>query len=187
MNASFLEIVQTLFAASGGAMTLVSKINADRNLAAVNRSGFNGVRTIIARKNCRTENILLAVQVGLFLAGLWTLFTAPPPFEAYAIGDEARSPLARAIQMNITITRVAMVWASAWLMYLSYRNWIDLAPLRAQRRSDGATGASVVEKAQAAATTAQNVATEAQTVASDAQVVATEALDASKAEADKTS
>jgi len=175
MSASFLEIIQTLFAALGAGMTLVSKVNADHNMAAVHRAGFNGLRTIIARKNCRTENVLLTVQAGLFLAGVWTLVLAPPPFEAYAVG-------------NVVVTRVAMVWASMWLMYLSYRSWIDLAPLRAQqRRSDGATGASVVEKAQAAATTAQNVATEAQVVASDAQVVATEALDASKVEADKTS
>jgi len=175
MNASFLEIVQTLMAGLGASMTIVSKINADRNMVAVKRLGANGIRLLIAQKNSRAENIILAVQLGLFFGGLWSLFLAPPPYDA--IPFDQPSAVAKSIRLSVFESRLAMTWASLWLLYLSYRNWIDLTPLRVTRKTDDTVTnpivpGEVVKTIQVVADDAQQVADKAQIVATDVQIEA---------------
>lgn len=159
-NASFLEIVQTLAALVGAALTCRAMIEADLNLVAQNRSGMNGNRLLIAQKNVRVERCVLGVQVCMFLAGLASLFIPPLP-----------------TGQGFVATRLVN---SVILMYLSYRNWLDdriTIPSRSRRASDPTSGAAIAAAAQQAASVAQVEATAAQTTASVAQDKASVAQD----------
>lgn len=134
MSVSFFEIGQTLLAFIGALMTLWVKKDADRTRNAVRRFKFNGEHILIADKNCRVENAILLVQAVFFFAGLWAIYLAPPPFPRGVDADQQR--VMREIAGSIIIVRTAMAAASFWLMQLSYRNWVQLRPVRARREED---------------------------------------------------
>lgn len=169
MNVSFFEVGQTLLAFLGALMTLWVKKDADRTRNAVRRFKFNGDRILIAEKNCRVENAILLVQAVFFFAGLWAIYLAPPPFPRGVDADHQR--VMREIAGSIIIVRVAMAGASFWLMQLSYRNWVQLRPLRARREEDDAQdsgGALLANAAGVAADASEHAAGASREVADKA-------------------
>lgn len=165
MNASFWEVAQTSAAAIGTLMSVRSKIDVDRSLEAVTRSRFNGNRRVIAEKNVRTETILLGAQFVLLVAGATTMALAPPPYIPGLPIDYLRTMAARAIAMTVI---------SVLLLYLSYKNWVVMAPLHAARKTDTTETVplSVAHKAEIVAEGAQQVADNAQAVAVDVRAAA---------------
>lgn len=187
MNASFLEIVQTIASGLGALLAVRSMVAADLNLVAILRRNVNGNRRMVASKNVRVERCVLSTQVMLFLVGLATLFLAPPPYTPVPEGTP-RSTIETDMIRNLAITRLGMTTASLVLMYLSYRSWLEeRIPIQLARRTDravteidsvaGAANASLAVVAQQAASQAQVVAAVAQDSASAAQNTATLAQD----------
>jgi hypothetical protein len=176
VHATFLEVVQALFAGLGAALTTRAMVSADLDLLALLRAGLNGNRKSVAEKNVRVERCVLLVQLALFLAGMASLWLPPPPFGYPGAPTEFNALLAR----GATITRIAMSFASVTLMYMSYRNWLEhRIPLTTVRRTDAVpTGPAVAQaaasEAQLAAVAMQATAVEAQNAATHAQDVATE-------------
>jgi hypothetical protein len=162
VHATFLEVVQALFAGLGAALTTRAMVSADLDLLALLRAGLNGNRKSVAEKNVRVERCVLLVP--------------PPPFGYPGAPTEFNALLAR----GATITRIAMSFASVTLMYMSYRNWLEhRIPLTTVRRTDAVpTGPAVAQaaasEAQLAAVAMQATAVEAQNAATHAQDVATE-------------
>lgn len=180
MNLSYmLVLLQVGAALAGGIMTFRAKVDADKTEAIVIRAAVNGGRRSIARKNVRTENVIFAIQVSLFLIGIATLW----------LGVRIQETIE--VEYVIGMRSVVMAFISFILMWLSYRNWVELTPVMALRRSDAAvstdakTGlANVVSSAKIAqdlAASAQMAAAGAQTAASDAQSTASEILESETA------
>lgn len=190
MNASFLEIVQTIASGLGALLAVRSMVAADLNLVTIQRRNVNGNRHMIAAKNVRVERCVLATQVMLFLVGLATLFLAPPPYTPVPDGA-VRGSIELDMIRNLAVTRLGMTLASLFLMYLSYRSWLEeRIPIQLARRTDlgapdvgagpnaviAAAAQHAASQAQAVATVAQDSASEAQTTATVAQDAATEAI-----------
>lgn len=163
MTASFWEVAQTTAAAVGTLMAVRAKIDVDRSLDAVTRSPFNGNRRVIAEKNVRTETVLLGAQFVLLVAGAVTMALAPPPYTLGLPIDYLRTMAARAIAMTVI---------SILLLYLSYKNWVVMAPLHAARKTDAPLKNTIAQKAEIVADGAQQVAADAQDVAVEARAVA---------------
>lgn len=182
MTASFLEIVQVIAALVGFLLTIKAKVSADLSLVTLRRKGLNGNRLLIAEKNVRNEDGHMHMQMILFLVGLTSLFLAPPPFARLLSPDPEAVRLMREANLQLGITRVGMTAISLYLMYLSYRGWLEerIPILLQYRKNDGhnVTGTSVAQKAQVAASAAQELAAMAQDAATVAQETASVSQDA---------
>jgi hypothetical protein len=146
VNASFLEITQTLTAFFGALMTLRAKVTADLNLVSAMRRGLSADLMIIAYKNVRVERGILYVQTILFVGGLATLFLAPPPFA----GEQgSRTPLEIQRVQSTSITRLATATGSFILMVVSYKNWLEnRIPIRRSADVSDSSMTSITSKAQ---------------------------------------
>lgn len=173
MSLLFYSLVLQVCAALVGAlMTFRSKVDADKTMLFVTRSSVNGSRKTIASKNVRIENVILVIQASLFLVGIATMFLGEFPTDHPDV-------------TNVMLIRsVDMAFISILLTWLSYRNWVELVPIMASRRSDVPPDtrnglANVVSSAKVAqdlAASAQVAAAGAQTAASDAQATASDLL-----------
>jgi hypothetical protein len=176
-GAAFIEIVQTLSALIGMVLAFSTMINADLNLIAIVRTGLNGNRRMIATRNVRTERCVVVVQLALFLAGLTTLFLAPPPYSTIG-GEIQTNPIIFQMEQSVRSTRFWMTVCSLVLTYLSYRNWLEeRLPVRAMLKRQTDSPSDLVAMSQDAASKAQVSATVAQDAASAAQTTATVAQD----------
>jgi hypothetical protein len=174
VNVSFFEIFATVCAAVGTGLSFFAKRDADRSCTAAYRFKFNGDRRLIAERIVRTENAIFTGQLILLIVGAWAMNLAPPPFPRFegVVLSTAERDLLREIAFSIIIIRIGMAALSFVLMRLSYKNWVQLAPIRARRDDQE----DVVDKpaVEVLASTAAHVANGAVNVAKQAQAIAEE-------------
>jgi hypothetical protein len=146
MTASFPEIFQVLVALIGNifAREELTEANKDKDsVESHEQPRKDDIDT--ANKNVRIARVIWAVQALFFVAGLYTVFSPPPPFLPFEgltdvqgrITDAQIELIIWGNRMSIYTKIIVMTFGSGVLAWLSYMNKAKMTHVRRQRRDDG--------------------------------------------------